>query len=252
METDSSKHTFWGSDCSVSLPELIPPIKIAGDDQQLGGHKQLSIPIPKQHLPTRGSIKVIFAVTITSNICQHCSINMLDFCKQNPLHRMESILKNEIFWDTEINVGDKRFKVHKAILASVSEVFHKMFDCEMLEKTTGVVEIADIDPAVMSDFLMYIYTGTAPNLEQHAKELMTAADKYCMLNLTNVCTKYLLSTLSQKNAAEILLLANILPSAQFLKSKCLNYIKTYLSSISRTQSWQLLVESSSELAFECM
>ncbi len=252
QEAGSSEYTFWASDCSVLLPELTPPVKQVGNDQRLGGSRQLSIQVPKQSLPDVESINVTFAVTITSNLCQHFCIGRPYIWKQSPLHRMKDIFNNEKFCDTELSVGEKKFKVHKAILASVSEVFHKMFDSEMQEKATGVVEISDIDSAVMSDLLMYAYTGTAPHITQHAMELMIAADKYCMLNLINICTKHLLSKMSLENAAEILLLANSLPSGLLLKSKCMNFIRTNLSSVSKTQSWQQLVNTSSKLVLECM
>ncbi len=245
-------YKFWATETSLSLPEINPPITQVGNDQQLGGSNKLCIKVPMQSLPTRGPVKVKFTATITSNSCLHNYISKPDASNLNPLHRMEFISNNEKFWDTEISVGEKKFKVHKAILASVSEVFYKMFESEMQEKTTGVVEISDIDSAVMSDLLTYAYTGTAPHIEQHAKELLIAADKYCMESLTNTCIEYLESTMSSENVAEILLLADSIPTGTQLKSKCINYIRTNFSSVSETQPWLMLGNSSKKLAMECM
>ena len=53
-----------------------------------------------------------------------------------------------------------------------------MFEINMKEKEEKRVVISDIDAEVMSDLLSFMYTGSAPNMKAHTKELLLAADKY--------------------------------------------------------------------------
>ena len=56
---------------------------------------------------------------------------------------MNNLYKNEVLTDTIIKCGDKEFKVHRVILAMQSPVFRAMFEADMKEKQSGVIEISD-------------------------------------------------------------------------------------------------------------
>ena len=82
------------------------------------------------------------------------------------------------FSDINLVVGDTRFPVHKAILASRSPVFAGMFrHIEMEESKQGIVQIKDLEPDVLKEMLKFIYTGKTSQLESMADELLSAADK---------------------------------------------------------------------------
>ena len=90
---------------------------------------------------------------------------------------MISLLEDKLFTDMTIKCGDEEFKVHKAVLASQSPVFRKMFVSDMKEKWTSLIEISDTNSAVITDMVAYLYTGTAPNIHTLAKDLLAVADK---------------------------------------------------------------------------
>ena len=50
------------------------------------------------------------------------------------------------------------------MLSARSQVFHAMFNSDMLENKSGSVEVEDFHPNVMKEMLQYIYTGTKNNL----------------------------------------------------------------------------------------
>lgn len=52
-----------------------------------------------------------------------------------------------------------------------------MFQHEMEERKMNRVEIADISADVFKEMLSFLYTGSAPNLDHMAAELLAAADK---------------------------------------------------------------------------
>ena len=117
----------------------------------------------------------------------------VEFIDQVPvtdqLSKMELMYEKKLFSDIQIEVGNKTFNAHRAILASHSEVFEKMFEINMKEKEEGRVIISDIDAEVMSDLLAFMYTGRAPNMRAHTTELLLAADKYNLQDLIGMCVK---------------------------------------------------------------
>ncbi|PAV84026.1 hypothetical protein WR25_14455 [Diploscapter pachys] len=70
------------------------------------------------------------------------------------------------------------FKVHKAILASRSDVFAAMFGNPLREAQSNEVVLHDMETEVLREMLYYIYTGHVPNLDAMAPSLIAAADEY--------------------------------------------------------------------------
>ena len=99
---------------------------------------------------------------------------------------MGNLLDSGSFSDVCLCAGGREFKAHKAILATRSPVFGAMFEHEMEESRKGRVEISDIDPDVFQELLRFIYTGTTPQLQGMADDLLAAADKvqhlYCVFH----------------------------------------------------------------------
>ena len=243
--------TFWANDICLDFPEVKPATKFYGTDQVLRANTDhtLSKPIPLTQI-TQEAVKIRVSMTLTSNVCQQNSVNRPATIRQCPIDKMNSLLEEKLFWDTEVHVGESVFKVHKVILASVSEVFKKMFENEMQEKKTGVVNITDVDPEVMSDLLSYIYTGSSPNMESHTKELLVAADKYGMDSLVFICMKQLESDLSTETVADIVLVADRIVLGKPLKDACINFVRNEYFSVILSDSWKLLEKNSPELAVE--
>uniref|UniRef100_A0A8C4WNP5 Speckle-type POZ protein n=1 Tax=Eptatretus burgeri TaxID=7764 RepID=A0A8C4WNP5_EPTBU len=79
--------------------------------------------------------------------------------------------------DCTLHVRGQCFHAHKAILAARSPVFSAMFEHEMEESKLNRVEISDVAADVFREMMHFIYTGTAPNLESMADDLLAAADK---------------------------------------------------------------------------
>ena len=242
---------YWASDICLELPEVQPATQFYGTDQVLCASTDVlnesTIPLT---LLTQEAVKVRVSMTLTSSVCQQNSVNRPTTTRLCPFDKMDSLLEEKIFWDIKVQVGESAFKVHKVILASASEVFKKMFENEMQEKKTGVVNITDVDPEVMSDLLSYMYTGSAPNMESLTKELLVAADKYGMDNLAFICMKQLESNLSSETVADIILIADRIVLGKPLKDVCINFVRNEYSSVSSSESWKLLENSSPELAVE--
>ena len=168
---------------------------------------------------------------------------------------MKAMLEEGLFSDVTIRMSTKSFKVHKVVLASHSDVFKRLFQINMREKQKGIVTISDIEPEVMTELLTYMYTGCAPDLKTHAKELLLTADKYNISHLQVLCENELKRNLTSANVVEILLIADKCQSkssaSKSLKDVCIKFIK-HNPSVYQLDSWKKLKENSLKLAVETM
>ena len=155
-----------------------------------------------------------------------------------------SFCQGDLFADVTITCGGKEFRAHKVILASQSPVFKKMLEIDMKERRSGVIEVPDITPAVMSDLLAYLYTGTAPHVDTLARELLNAADKYELPRLLSICETTLVSKITADSVLEMLILAE-LHKTETLKNACMGFIKCNFTSMSELDSWKDMKASAS-------
>lgn len=155
----------------------------------------------------------------------------------NTLHEdMHTLYKDGVLTDTVIMCDDIEFKVHRAILASQSPVFRAMFEADMKEKRSGIIEVSDVAPAVMSDLLTYLYTGSAPNLESLVNELLDVAGKYQLPRLFKMCESELGKNIKETSVFETLVLAD-LHGRLSLKKACLKYIRVNSAKVFQTSEW---------------
>lgn len=77
----------------------------------------------------------------------------MTFCLQKNEDMFSAIWPSGIFSDLEIIIDNRRFKVHKAILASVSSYFHKLLE----EDSYSSITIDDIDSDLFKDLLDMMY-----------------------------------------------------------------------------------------------
>ena len=245
---------IWARDCSFSIrsstgsPSDSPTMTLSVADEELSYYNEdVSIPLTSIH---GGPLVVHFKGTFILGVYKQTCLKKPDFTR-HPLNWMKTAFEAMLFSDAQIKVGQETFKVHKVILASVSQVFQKMFESDMQEKN-GVINISDFDSAVIFDVLAYIYTGEAPNLKTLAKDLLLAADKYDLQGLVFICMQQLETDLTFDNVAEVLFLADKLSLQNPLRNACIRFIQKHSASVSRSKSWQSLMEVSQDLAVHSM
>ena len=84
---------------------------------------------------------------------------------------------------------------------------------------SGHDDVGDIlMSSVFEDMLKYIYSGEAPNINDHTEELLAAADQYQLEKLKELCEVKLCSKLDVSNCIDLLLLGD-LHHALTLKAK---------------------------------
>jgi len=219
-------------------------------DQRLSDEEEnpgVSIPLTEI---CGNSLSVKFEGVILSEDYKQFTVKKPDSI-QWPFKWMVKMFNEKSYSDAQIQVGGEAFKVHRVILAAASPVFYAMFESGMQERQ-GTIKISDFDPAVVGDLLAFIYTGEAPNLKTLAKELLLAADKYDVQNLACACMKYLGDQLTSSNVADILHLAEKLPSDNLLKNNCVKYIQDNLYYVCESKSWKVLKETCKDLVVDTM
>ncbi|KAI5635227.1 BTB/POZ domain-containing protein [Phthorimaea operculella] len=114
---------------------------------------------------------------------------------------------------------------HRLILAMASPVFAAMFYGRVGDKEEPI-HISDIDHAVFSSMLDYIYTDEVKitGLEM-ASELFRVANKYILVHLERKCINYLFENLSPEKACYVYEFS-CMYNEEELKKKCVKIFQT--------------------------
>lgn len=224
----------------VSLSTNDSPIRIL--QEEFNNWQQILVDI--EIILVEHTVDVIEPVSIPPNPISHDFGALLAFSEE------ESKKK---FCDVKLTVSPAQqtdetstFYAHKAVLATRSEVFSKMFSHNMLESATSIIELPDIDSDVLEELLTYIYTGQCPNIEELAESLIYHAEKYELDHLKALCEERLSYDLQVDNAARILLLANTCKAEQ-LKRNALLYVNEHGDEVERTKEWEDVQKSNNLL-----
>ncbi|KAH9375753.1 hypothetical protein HPB48_014637 [Haemaphysalis longicornis] len=159
------------------------------------------------------------------------------------------LLQSEQFGDVVFNLGGRELRAHKNILVARCPVFASMFEHEMTESIQNRVDITDIDHEVFREMLRFIYTGRAPDIDKFPMDLLVAADKYALERLKAMCERAVTSSLSEDNAAEVLVFSDM-HSAHQLKAQALKYICAHASDVKKTAGWKNMLSGNPALALE--
>ncbi|CAL1292755.1 unnamed protein product [Larinioides sclopetarius] len=152
--------------------------------------------------------------------------------------------------DVCLRAGSESFPVHKLILSVSSPVFKAIFTKNMQEKSAGFVDISDVDPDTLRLLLSYIYTNTVPMLQwERAAQLLTAADKYELLDLREQCSAVLISNLSVNNCCSILRIADI-HNDHNLRTVVHGFMIKHNTEIFKSDMWKTFKEENFILAMD--
>jgi len=155
-------------------------------------------------------------------------------------HDVQTLFLSKDHSDVIVRCGEKVYDCHKFMLTSRSPVFKNMFESDMKEKVNGEVEIKNMDHEVLEDLLKYIYSGVAPNIDEHVQELFDAADQYQLEKLKELCEVKLCSGLDTKNCVDLLILG-YLHNAQKLKAAALEYLSKNMQKMNTIDWTQSLI-----------
>lgn len=129
------------------------------------------------------------------------------------------------FADFEVRTGDGGIlKAHRFLLAARSPVFRLMLRPITKEFQENFVYIKDFDSVIMKEVLRFFYCNEVENLDEIAKDLIYAAEKYDIDRLKEKCLESLSQATVLDNVFESLTIAYLLSDTNNLFEKCVEII----------------------------
>jgi speckle-type POZ protein len=167
------------------------------------------------------------------------------------IENMSRMLLSEEASDITFIVKGEKIHAHKNILFATSPVMAMFQKHNFKERCSSTVEIDDIDSQVFRQLLRYMYTGTAPQLEEDSmtEPLFLAADKYQVEGLKLSCVNRLISKLSLENAVRYLVMG-YLHSVSELQQASLECLKRHKEAVWDRLEWNELMKSYQDLFFQ--
>ncbi|KAL6659068.1 hypothetical protein ACP70R_003108 [Stipagrostis hirtigluma subsp. patula] len=141
------------------------------------------------------------------------------------------LLEKNVGADVTFIVGGEAFAAHKIVLAARSPVFMAEFYGQMRESGTQRVIIEDMQAAVFSALLHFIYNDSLPNMSDldvndHGEmipHLLVAADRYDLEKLKLICQSIIRKNLDVETVATTLAFADQ-HNCDRLKAACIEFI----------------------------
>merc|ERR1719234_2065896 len=163
-----------------------------------------------------------------------------------------NLLAEKNLADLEINCDGEVFNCHRNILSARSPVFSAMFQVDMIENHSKKVHIRDVNKEVFSELLKFIYTGSVSSedsLQEHARDILAAANKYELDLLKKLCEAQLVTTLNTSNCLDLLVLGD-LHEAEKLKLVALDFVSMNFPSLVQQDVYKEFLRQYPELVFE--
>ncbi|XP_058790482.1 protein roadkill-like isoform X2 [Phymastichus coffea] len=120
-----------------------------------------------------GSLNFRFKIEVTYKNCQIYT-------------DLEKIFSQEKEKDITLTVKGNKFKANRKILIDRSPTFAKLLENEHINK----LKIDDIEPDMLKQLLIFIYTNKIPKLMSLTGKLSIVADRYKIKDLQIMCKKF--------------------------------------------------------------
>lgn len=125
-----------------------------------------------------------------------CEFTVIDVKPSAIIQNLEKSLENykNIYEsgersDITMRLVDGELHAHKFILTAHSPVFERMFNIDMVERSTNVVVIEDIETETMDALLRYVYYNGIEGIEKCPTKVYVAADKYQIETAMDIAQK---------------------------------------------------------------
>ena len=119
------------------------------------------------------------------------------------LKGLNDLRLNEALCDVHLLVENRKFSVHRAVLASSSIYFRSMFTSEMKERQQNVIELHGITAIGLQAVLDFIYTSKVHLTVQNMQDILSAANHLQIESVLKFCCEFLQSELSAQNCVDI-------------------------------------------------
>uniref|UniRef100_A0A669EM82 Influenza virus NS1A binding protein a n=1 Tax=Oreochromis niloticus TaxID=8128 RepID=A0A669EM82_ORENI len=114
--------------------------------------------------------------------------------------KMNALRKNGQFCDVRLQVCGHELMAHRAVLACCSPYLFEIFNSDIESHGVSHVTFEDLDPEAVEILLNYAYTAQLKADKELVKEVYSAAKRFKMERVKQICGDYLLSKLDSQNA----------------------------------------------------
>ncbi|KAI9708240.1 MAG: hypothetical protein M1820_004194 [Bogoriella megaspora] len=111
---------------------------------------------------------------------------------------LQELFKKSHHHDFVIQCGQRKWKVHKAILHVATPYFAGLFENDYQENETGILDLSVDEPSVINAMLEYMYGGKYDDAALDAEEKITFAAKVFV-----IADKYQFKDLKAESASQI-------------------------------------------------
>ena len=188
-----------------------------------------------------GSLLISVKFSIFDDLQKSAKASCLEPVDANQkfLQSQRNLLSDNSFSDFIIECGTEKFPCHKAILASRSDVFARLFTSKAwVENKMNLFQIIDQDSAIVKQMLEFMYTYKIPDDSEYSLELLLIADQYNLKDLIQMCETEISRKLTCENAMKILNTANKVADAERLKDFATKFVIKNIASIISSEEWK--------------
>ncbi|XP_030227516.1 influenza virus NS1A-binding protein homolog A [Gadus morhua] len=114
--------------------------------------------------------------------------------------KMNALRKSGQFCDVRLQVCGHELMAHRAVLACCSPYLFEIFNSDIEPHGVSHVTFEDLDPAAVEILLHYAYTAQLKADQELVKEVYSAAKKFKMDRVKQICGDYLISKMESQNA----------------------------------------------------
>ena len=119
------------------------------------------------------------------------------------LQGMQALRLEGLLCDYTLIADDCRFRVHKALLASVCDYFRAVFRSGMTEVHKDSMELKGVSASGLRGVLDFIYTGELCLNLENTLDIFSTANHLQMGPVIKACTQYLISRLNMENIKDM-------------------------------------------------
>lgn len=126
---------------------------------------------------------------------------------------IEGMWLNHQHTDLTIKAGNKTFRVHRVLLASMSKYFKHQF----LHRQEDTIELLNIEDQTLEAVLQFIYSGKTDGIQLNTEKILSAAVQLQIPCLQDICEDFLAARLTPDICVGIFKLASDLESSSLVK-----------------------------------
>ncbi|XP_017276046.1 influenza virus NS1A-binding protein homolog A [Kryptolebias marmoratus] len=163
--------------------------------------------------------------------------------------KMNALRKSGQFCDVRLQVCGHELMAHRAVLACCSPYLFEIFNSDV--ETPGISHITfeDLNPDAIEILLNYAYTAQLKAEKELVKDVYSAAKRFKMERVKQICGDYLLSKMDFQNAISFRNFASSMGDSRLL-AKVDAYIQDHLLDVSEQEDFLKLPRLKLEVMLE--